>query len=561
MPSPPCDVLIVGAGPVGLTMAASLDAQGVKCRIIDKAPSASDKSKALVVWSRTLELLDKLGLAETFVATGMKINGASMYHEGKRVVHIQLTGADSPFGFPLMIPQNETERLLTEYLARRGVNIERRVELVDFGVQAEKVVCQLRHADGSEETCEVPWVIGCDGAHSTVRHALGLEFSGSAEPNDWILADVHIKGSIASDELSIFWHSKGVLVFFPITPTRYRVIADLGMAMEGGKPADPTLAEAQAKVDERGPGGITLTDPVWLAGFRINERKVSNYRHGRVMLAGDAAHIHSPAGGQGMNTGMQDAFNLAWKLALAQKGQGQAEPLLDSYSKERSAIGDQVLRAAKRLTTVATLRNPVAQFMRNHIAPIVTSFGFVQDKIRDAMCELSINYEGSSLVKDDWPLRGGGIAAGERLPDAPLTSVDGEPSSLLKATCKVKHHFLLLPCSLDAQVVTEQLKLANKIVQTYPGLFTSHMFLPAVGEITENPSPIPSPEYREGGYGNSLDTNVEFWIDTEGKLHEKFAAESPTAIIVRPDGYIGYRSQGATVEKVLGYLGSYLVGE
>jgi 2-polyprenyl-6-methoxyphenol hydroxylase-like FAD-dependent oxidoreductase len=518
-------------------MAAALDHQGLKCRIIDKVPAASDKSKALVVWSRTLELLDKLGLAETFVSTGMKINGASMYHEGERVVHVQLTGAGSPFGFPLMIPQNETERLLSEHLTSRGVRIERQVELISFGEQADTVVCELRHTNGTMETYKVPWMIGCDGAHSTVRHALGLEFSGSAEPNDWILADVHIKGTIANDELSIFWHDKGALVFFPITPTRYRVIADLGMAQGGGKPADPTLEDAQAKVDERGPGGITLTEPVWLAGFRINERKVSDYRHGRVMLAGDAAHIHSPAGGQGMNTGMQDAFNLAWKLALAHKGQGQTEPLLDSYSKERSAIGDQVLKAAERLTALATLRNPIAQFMRNHIAPIVTSFGFVQDKIRDAMCELSINYVGSPLVQDDWPLLGGGMAAGNRLPDAPLTSVEGSISSLLVETRSWQHHLLLFPCSHDAM---ELLGIAKEVSQAYPGLFTCHLFLP------------------EGSATTPAD-KAKVWLDTDGKLSEKFGADYPTAIVVRPDGYIGYCGQPASAEKVLGWLGGYLL--
>ncbi len=151
----------------------------------------------------------------------------------------------------------------------------------------------------------------------------------------------HVHGPIAPDEVSVFWHDIGVLAFFPIDRDRFRVIFDSGEASEHGPPPTPTLADAQAKVDERGPGGLTLADPVWLANFRINERKVSDYRKGRVMLAGDAAHVHSPAGGQGMNTGMQDAFNLAWKLALIERGAGQAEPLLQSYSIERSAVGDR----------------------------------------------------------------------------------------------------------------------------------------------------------------------------------------------------------------------------
>ena len=198
-----------------------------------------------------------------------------------------------------------------------------------------------------------------------------------------MLADAHVEGPLASDEVSVFWQEGGVLAFFPINRDRFRMIADLGAVSEHSPKADPTLAEAQAKVDERGPGGLTLSDPIWLANFRINERKVADYRCGRLMLAGDAAHVHSPAGGQGMNTGMQDGFNLAWKLALVQRAEGQAEPLLGSYSVERSAVGDQVLTNAERFTTLATLRNPVAKWLRNHIAPILGSFQFVQDKIRN----------------------------------------------------------------------------------------------------------------------------------------------------------------------------------
>ena len=373
MPSPTIDALIAGAGPVGLTMAAALTQHGLRCRILDKAAVPSDKSKALVVWSRTLELLDGLGLADTFVQTGMKINGAGMYAEGKRLVHVVIAGLDSPYGFPLMIPQNQTERLLTEHLAQKGLAIERQTELVSFEQTADAVVCKLKHADGREESVQAAWLLGCDGAHSAVRHTLALPFTGHGEPNDWILADVHLKGPVAGDEVSIYWHEKGTLAFFPITRDRFRMIADIGKAAEHGNPPEPTLADAQARVDERGPGGVTLGDPVWIANFRINERKVSDYRRGRVMLAGDAAHIHSPAGGQGMNTGMQDAFNLAWKLALVHRGAGQTEALLGSYSKERGAIGDQVLKAAGALTTLATLRNPIAQFARDHIAPIVTS--------------------------------------------------------------------------------------------------------------------------------------------------------------------------------------------
>ncbi len=540
MQRPTADALVVGAGPVGLTMATALIQQGLSCRIIDKAPAPSDKSKALVVWSRTLELLDNLGLAPKFVQAGMKARGASIFSEGKRLVHVAIADVDSPFAFPLMLPQNDTERLLTEHLAERGVAIERQVELLSFSEQAGAVAGRLRLADGREESFEIPWLIGCDGAHSTVRHALDIPFTGTAEPNDWMLADIHVEGPLAGDELSIFWHEKGILAFFPITRGRFRVIADLGTATDTGKPPDPTLAEVQAKIEERGPGGLTLSDPIWLAGFRINERKVSDYRRGRAFLAGDAAHIHSPAGGQGMNTGMQDAFNLAWKLALVHRGEGQAAPLLDSYSTERSAIGDQVLRGAGMMTLLATLRNPVAQFARNHIAGVLTSFGFVQDKIKNALCELSVNYRHSPLTAEDWPWRAGGVPAGDRLPDAPLLSEAGEnQTTLFSAIRGTTHSLLLMPGSNDSADISQLLSAASAVHQSFPTLFTSHLILKAGAEV-DRTAIVPH--------------DVQTWIDPDAQLHRRLGAFDRALLLIRPDGYIAYRSQPADTAKLAACL-------
>jgi 2-polyprenyl-6-methoxyphenol hydroxylase-like FAD-dependent oxidoreductase len=529
------EVLIVGAGPVGLTMAAALTHHGLNCRIIDKAEAPTDKSKALVVWSRTLELLDGLGLARTFVKTGMKGKGASIYSGGKRLIHLEMTGAESPFAFPLMIPQSETERLLAEHLAAQGVTVERRVELVSFTERPDGLAGTLRHADGREEAVEVPWLVGCDGAHSTVRHTLGVAFTGHPEPNDWMLADVHVEGPVAGDEVSIFWHEKGMLGFFPITPGRFRALGDVGAAAADRRP-DPTLAEVQALVDERGPGGVTLSNPVWLASFRINERKVTDYRKGRVMLAGDAAHIHSPAGGQGMNTGMQDAFNLAWKLALVQKGQGQAEPLLGSYSAERSAVGEQVLRGAERLTTLATLRHPIAQFLRNRIAPVVASFGAVREKMRDAMFEWSINYRHSPISAQDWPWTGG-AQAGDRLPDAPLTSATGQPTSLFAAIQDGRHALVLFPHGSES--VGQLLKIAEGARQAFPDVFSPRVILKGGDTVAAADVPV--------------------LMDTEGQAHQRLGVTGSALVLVRPDGYIGYRCQPADPVKLLDYLGRYLV--
>jgi 2-polyprenyl-6-methoxyphenol hydroxylase-like FAD-dependent oxidoreductase len=538
-------VLVVGAGPVGLTMAAALTRHGVSCRIIEKTPVPNDKSKALAVWCRTLELLDGLGLAETFVQSGMKLTGGSMYAHGRRLVHLALTSDESKYGFPLMIPQNVTERLLTEHLAQQGVNIERQVELVGFGETPEGVRCTLEHADGREELIDVPWVIGCDGAHSTVRHTLGVEFTGQAEPNDWMLADVQIDGPLAKDEVSIFWHDRGVAAFFPIRQNRFRMIADLGVASDQTLKAELTLTEAQATVDERGPGNLTLSDPVWLAYFRINERKVSDYRKGRALLAGDAAHIHSPAGGQGMNTGMQDAFNLAWKLALIQQGQGRAEPLLESYSIERSAVGDQVLKNAERFTTLATLRSPAARWLRNHIAPILGSFGFVQDKLRNDWFELSINYRHSPLSANHWPRLTGGLSAGDRLCDAPVIgAADGNRTNLLSAIAGTRHTLLLLPGSQAPQSLSQLLKIATDADEAYPRVLSPHVILNK-GQSSQAP----------------IAHGVPTWFDEEGRLNQKLHANDPTLILVRPDGYIGFRCQPANGPELLKHMSSYLKSE
>jgi 2-polyprenyl-6-methoxyphenol hydroxylase-like FAD-dependent oxidoreductase len=396
--------LVVGAGPVGMTLASELARYGVPVRIVDQAAERTDKSKALVLWSRTLELLDRGGGGSApFVAAGFKAEAVNIVAGDRAIGRVGMGGVRSPHPYALMLPQSETERLLPERLAGQG------------GVEAV-----LRHADGREEGVRAGWLVGCDGTHSAVRHGLGAPFAGETLDSDWMLADVHMCGYPFPDsEAAVHWHRDGVLVVFPISPGRYRVIADLPPSGAAHPPA-PTLGQVQAVMDRRGPPGLVASDPVWLAGFRINGRKAASYRWDRAFLAGDAAHVHSPAGGQGMNTGMQDAFNLAWKLALVVRG-ACAEPLLDSYSPERSAVGDAVLKAAGRLTAVATLRNPVAQGVRNLVGHLVLGLAPVRRAIADTMTEVSIGYPDSPL--NGPALRGGaGPRPGERV--APVAGED-----------------------------------------------------------------------------------------------------------------------------------------
>jgi 2-polyprenyl-6-methoxyphenol hydroxylase-like FAD-dependent oxidoreductase len=405
-------VLVVGAGPVGMTMASELARYGIPVRIVDKEAQRTDKSKALVLWSRTLELLDRGGGSAPFVEAGFKAEAVNFIAGDKVIGRVSMESVQTPYPFGLMLPQSETERLLEERLHDLGVEVDRQVELTTFKSSTDGVEAVLRHADGREEAVSSDWLVGCDGAHSAVRHGLDAPFAGETMDSDWMLADIHMTGYPFPDsEASVYWHRDGVFVIFPISPGRYRVIAD-SAPVGTEHPPSPTLESVQAIMDRRGPSGLKGFDPIWLAGFRINGRKVASYRWGRVFLAGDAAHVHSPAGGQGMNTGMQDAFNLAWKLALVVQGIC-AEHLLDSYSPERSGVGDEVLKAAGRLTTVGTMRNPVAQAVRNLVGHVMLGLSPVQHAFANTMTEVAIGYPESPL---NGPSRGGaGPKPGQRV--------------------------------------------------------------------------------------------------------------------------------------------------
>jgi 2-polyprenyl-6-methoxyphenol hydroxylase-like FAD-dependent oxidoreductase len=448
------EVLVIGAGPVGLTMAAELARYGLSTRIIDKSAARTDKSKALVLWSRSLELINRMGCSASFVDAGLKVTAANIIAGSREIGHVRLDSMKTPYPYALMIPQSETERLMEEHLSACGVQVERQVELVRFAVGLDKASATLRHADGREEETETRWLIGCDGAHSAVRHGLRMPFEGDTQPSDWILADVDLAGVKSKpDELSLYWHSEGALAMFPIAPPRYRVIADVGDAHGNVHRADPTLEEIQAVLDRRGPGGITVSSPFWLTAFRINERKVADYRAGRAFLAGDAAHVHSPAGGQGMNTGMQDACNLAWKLALVSRGMAAPEPMLGSYSIERSAVGRQVLTDAGRLTTIAILKSGVLQEVRNHVGSLLFGLSPVRQAMANKLAELSIGYPDSPLTV---PGPHGLVpAAGQRAPFTDTTLPVGSgpvprfalfaPSALAGAELLARYPELLEP--------------------------------------------------------------------------------------------------------------------
>jgi 2-polyprenyl-6-methoxyphenol hydroxylase-like FAD-dependent oxidoreductase len=409
-------VLIIGAGPVGMTLALELTRYRVPVRIVDRAAARTDKSKAVSVWSRTLELFDRNGCSADMIASGNPTDCLKVINGDATVARLDFREVQTVHPYFLMLPQSETERILEEHLAQVGVTVERNTELVGFSQAEGGVSAALRRADGTQETMQASWMVGCDGAHSLIRQELGLTFLGSTRGDDWALADLEATGVPYPDtQVSIIWHRDGPLVLFPLHPGRYRLIARIGPS-RGEHPPVPILEEFQQIID-RCLRGVVLTRAIWTSGFRINEHQADRYRVGRVFIAGDAAHIHSPVGGQGMNTGMQDAFNLAWKLALACHAPDAAPPLLDSYEAERKPVGREVIDLTARITSVATLSSVAERAVRGFAAHLLMGLPPVRHLAEDMLTEVAIGYPRSPL--NGPPVHLHGLpAAGERiLPD------------------------------------------------------------------------------------------------------------------------------------------------
>ncbi|WP_158615320.1 FAD-dependent monooxygenase [Acidipila sp. EB88] len=416
-------VLIVGAGPTGMAAALELVRFGIPLRVVDKYAEPSGTSRALAVQARTLELMHQRGLADEMVALGNKGLFTTMYAAGKQLGQVDLRQIDSRFNYTLLLAQSETERILREKLEESGVLIERQTELVAFeqpergsGVQA-----MLRKGDGSLEEFEATYLIDAEGAHSVVRRAAHLPFDGKSMPNSYALADLHVDGDVAEDQLSIFLASSGLLAAFPMGNRRFRVIATEKEAVDKDAP-DPDLDYMHAMWSAGTHIPVAFRNMVWSSRFRINSRAMHQLRYRSVFFGGDSAHIHSPAGGQGMNTGIQDMMNLGWKLALVYRGLAK-ESLLDTYNEERMPIIRHLVEATERATDLFNSDNPVVHSLITHALPLALSFPGIQQKGATIVSQLGGNYQKSSLSEN---LRcEGTLQAGDRFPDVVLNEETG----------------------------------------------------------------------------------------------------------------------------------------
>ena len=539
------DVLIVGAGPTGLTLAAQLRTFGVRFRVIDRALDRAHESRALAVQARSVEILQNLGLGDALVGRGNTSASITLHIEGRVAAKVRLGdfgAADTRYPYILFVSQAETEKLLSDHLSAQGVTIERGVELADFGADADGAACVLRRADGGEKRVRTRYLVGCDGAHSTVRQRAGIPFEGDAYLHDFMLGDVEALvpsgAPLPSDSIHSFASGDGIAMFFPLGhPTTWRVIAMAGSAAAAGRRTSDaheqeiagklSLEELQSVVDGATGGGVRVRDPAWLTHFRLHHRQAAHYRNGRIFLAGDAGHIHSPVGAQGMNTGIQDAWNLGWKLALVVRG--LADPrVLDSYEAERWPVGQTLLRYTDRIFSVfvrSMSAGAVAAWLRRTIPARVLPWLLSSKRLRGFafrfISELNIRYRRSPIVLEGKPRLRTGPRAGDRLPDTRLTR-DGQAIWLQEAVAGPQYHLLACgaPDSWDRSQVTQ-------LTERYGGLVAMH-------HLTRHAQP-------------------GVLVDPDGKAFQLLGITDAAQYLVRPDGYVAYRCAGPDLTELLKY--------
>jgi 2-polyprenyl-6-methoxyphenol hydroxylase-like FAD-dependent oxidoreductase len=405
-------VLIVGAGPTGLVLALWLTRLGIRVRIVDKAAEPGTTSRALAVQARTLELYRQAGIADAVIEGGVKIANLNFWVEGSRRASLSLKGIGeglSPYSFALGYPQDAHEKLLIARLAEAGVEVERRTELAGFADGERGVRASLRRADGSIEEVDVEYLAGCDGASSTVRERLGVGFPGGTYQGLFYVADIEAAGPAVDRELHVDIESADFLLAFPLKEAGHlRLVGPV----HGEPKKELTFDDVRGRAVED--LKLEIRRIAWFSTYRVHHRVADRFRAGRVFLLGDAAHIHSPVGGQGMNTGIGDAVNLAWKLAAVVHREAREE-LLSTYEPERIAFARRLVATTDRLFVIVSRRGGVARFVRRHIVPLVVPLLFRIPAVRRfffrTISQIGVQYRHSGLSEGS-----AGIAGGDRLP-------------------------------------------------------------------------------------------------------------------------------------------------
>ncbi|MFE7463263.1 FAD-dependent monooxygenase [Streptomyces sp. NPDC057499] len=407
-------VLVVGAGPVGLVVACELLQQGIPVRVVDAGRGHTAHSRANVIWPRNLELLDRIGVTEELLDTGHRLAGTAFYSRGRRLATAWMSKLpDSPYPFALTLSQNDTEGVLRRRLAELGGTVEQGVCLTALENAAAGPSVELEHEDGRTEALEPGWLVGADGAHSTVRKELGIGYDGPPVDVSFAITDARLTTTLSEDLSHYCYAPSGAMVLGPMGDGVHRIA--LNVPHDAYSEDDPPPREMfQQVVDDRAAGRSRVEELLWSGSFRVRVRIASAFRSGRCFLAGDAAHVISPAGGQGMNTGMQDAFNLAWKLSGVLRGEF-GDPILDSYDSERRAVSHEVARSTALLTRAGLVSTPAKVALRDAAFTAADRTGLFQRRLAPQLSQTAVSYDGDRHPRMPLRVSSGPVAGG---PDA-----------------------------------------------------------------------------------------------------------------------------------------------
>lgn len=383
------DVLIVGAGPTGLTLALTLARYGISFEIIDRKTTPSNNSRAIGIQPRTIEVFSRLDVAKEVLDRARTIEKGNLYFSGQWTAKLEFSRLVTPYPFVTLLRQNETEAILEAALNEHGHYVQRGEALVSLTHYPSRVLAHLE--SDSNRTIEAKYVVAADGANSTIRRMLALPFSGKSFKESWVLADMKAKWNISREEVHIFFSDRGVLEVFPLTDDTIRITGNLA--------SDESFSEAELRelIEQRSHMDVEIDEVEWFSLFRVHNRMVDSFIHNRVILMGDAAHINSPVGGQGMNTGIADSFNLGWKLWLHLKA-GAPFRVVDSYRDEREHVARNVLQTTNVATEVLQTTLPVLLPFQALGADVFTRVNLINQKITERIAQLHLSYPGHSRV-------------------------------------------------------------------------------------------------------------------------------------------------------------------
>ncbi len=443
------DVLVVGAGPTGLMLANQLGRRGVRARIIDRHPGPALQTRALGVQARTLEIYAQLGIVDQALELGKRATGANLWSQGRFAARVPLgdIGRDlSPYPFLLILGQDDNERLLGAALRHWDMAVQWNTELVALQPRADGVGATLKQPDGTLAELDASWVAGCDGAHSAVRELNGIGFEGAAYEHVFFVADAQVAGPMVTDELNVYLWRDGFHLFFPMRGhDHWRVVGILPTALRG-RP-DLSFEQIIPAVRQEVGSDLSFKACSWFSTYRIHHRRAERFRQARCFLLGDAAHVHSPVGAQGMNTGLQDAYNLAWKLALVLNGRA-GEDLLDSYEVERVPVAQRLLNTTDRAFTFVASDSWLAGLLRTKALANAVAFAMRRERVRKlafrTISQTGIRYRGSPLSQTQPDLGAAALRAGDRFPWLRLRRLpDGPVEDLFSALDDLHFHLVL----------------------------------------------------------------------------------------------------------------------